>query len=393
MNKNRCFECFSNHKRIAPLIIILSLLLTSAEFINSYAGDDSGKLKVVVIDAGHGGKDPGALGKNYREKDITLGVALKLGKIINDNQKDIKVIFTRVADTLPPLHERAEIANRNNADLFISIHANANQNKYVYGSETYAMGIYTNEKNLEVAKKENAVITFEKDYSTHYEGYDPNSAESFIIFTLVQNTYLEQSLEFASIIQNEFVKVANRSNRGVKQAGFLVLWKTTMPSILIETGYISNPNEEKYLGSDEGQQSLAQAIYKAFIEYKAQIESKSSFKKSSFSKSTEPDQRDTFQGEQEADSIAFKIQILASVKQIPLKSTELKKCNKIPGHPIPEEYVSNNTYKYLVGSESSYKNVMEYHKKIKKYFPKSFIVATRNGKIIPINDVLKKINN
>lgn len=267
-----------NKRNKFPYLIIsfLLLLIVSASAI---ATDNTGKLNIVVIDPGHGGEDPGASGIKTKEKDVVLNIGLDLGKLISENLKDVKVIFTRSTDTFIPLHERAELANRNKADLFISIHANANKNHAIYGVETYAMGLYTNDRNLEVAEKENAVITFEKDYSVHYEGYDPNSAESFIIFSLVQNTYLEQSLNFAGIVQNNFEKSAERFNRGVKQAGFLVLWKTSMPSILVETGYISNREEEKFLSSDEGQKKIAKAIYYAFVDYKNQIEMKSSFTK------------------------------------------------------------------------------------------------------------------
>ena len=238
------------YKRLQNINILTVFILLNLFSVSLWAGDENSKLKTLVIDPGHGGMDPGALGSKSKEKDVVLAVGLKLGKLINENQSDVKVIFTRKDDTFIPLHERADIANRNNADLFISIHANANKNHAVFGAETYAMGVHTNEKNMDVAKKENSAITFEKDYSSHYEGYDPNSAESFIIFTLMQGAFMEQSLEFANIIQTSFDKNAKRANRGVRQAGFLVLWKTTMPAVLVETGFISNTEEEKFLISD-----------------------------------------------------------------------------------------------------------------------------------------------
>ena len=230
---------------------------------------------VVVIDAGHGGKDPGAVGAKGKEKHINLAVALKTGKYITDNMKDVKVIFTRDDDTYPGLAERAEVANRNKADLFISIHSNALTDKRLYGAETYVLGQTMDEANLQVAMKENSVITFEKDYETKYEGFDPNSVESYIIFSLMQNTYLKQSTEFATLIQSQFRDRVGRKDRGVRQAGFVVLWRTTMPSVLVELGYITNPDEEKFLMSEQGQDYLASAIYRAFRDYKQTIDSRS----------------------------------------------------------------------------------------------------------------------
>jgi len=395
MNKiYKGFKSKHNRRNVIPHFVLPIILLIFLK-IEVFAGDDAGKLKVVVIDPGHGGEDPGALGIRTKEKDVVLGIGLKLGKLINENLQDVKIIFTRNDDKFIPLHERAEIATRNNADLFISIHANANRNHNIYGTETYAMGLHTNEKNLEVAKKENAVITFEKDYSTHYEGYDPNSSESFIIFTLMQNTYLEQSLEFADIIQDKFEKNALRYSRGVKQAGFLVLWKTTMPSILIETGYITNPEEEKFLSSDEGQMKIAQSIYNAFTEYKKRIESKSEFQKGFIVNNSKNENKvyDTNSSNIENDSIIFKIQILSSVKPIPVNSTTFNKCSKIEGEPNVEEFFSNNNYKYLIGGKREYTEIVDFNKKVRVYYPKSFIIAVKNGKIIPLSSVVKKINN
>ncbi len=234
---------------------------------------------VVVIDAGHGGKDPGAVGATSREKNINLAVALKAGKYISENMKDVKVIYTRKDDTFIGLAERAEVANRNKADIFISIHSNAISDKRFTGAETYVLGQSMDDANLQVAMKENSVITFEQDYQTKYEGYDPNSVESFIIFSLMQNTYLKQSTEFATMIQNQFRDRVGRKDRGVRQAGFVVLWRTTMPSVLIELGFISNPDEEKYLNSSNGQDYLASAIFRAFRDYRQTIDNRSGIKR------------------------------------------------------------------------------------------------------------------
>ena len=230
---------------------------------------------VVVIDAGHGGKDPGTVGLKAREKDINLAVALRTGKYIKENLKDVKVIYSRDDDTFIGLAERAEVANRNKADIFISIHSNAMNDKRFTGAETWVLGQSKDEANLQLAMKENSVITFEKDYQAKYEGYDPNSVESFIIFSLMQNTYLKQSTEFASMIQDQFRDRVGRKDRGVKQSGFVVLWRTTMPSVLVELGFLSNAEEEKYLISETGQDYLASAIYRAFRDYKHTIDNRS----------------------------------------------------------------------------------------------------------------------
>lgn len=230
---------------------------------------------VVVIDAGHGGKDPGAVGAKGKEKHINLAVALKTGKYISDNMKDVKVVYTRDDDTFIGLAERAEVANKNKADIFISIHSNAISDKRFTGAETYVLGQSMDDANLQVAMKENAVITFEQDYQTKYEGYDPSSVESFIIFSLMQNTYLKQSTEFATLIQNQFRDRVGRKDRGVRQAGFVVLWRTTMPSVLVELGFMTNAEEEKFLMSEQGQDYLASAIYRAFRDYKQGIDSRS----------------------------------------------------------------------------------------------------------------------
>ncbi len=235
----------------------------------------------VVIDAGHGGHDSGCLGKNSKEKDIALGIALKLGKYIEENFPDVKVIYTRKTDQFVELFERASIANNAKADLFICIHCNSACfldrkrkevcNTETSGVETWVMGLHKSEANLEVAKRENEVVLLEKDYVKKYDGFDPNSPEANIIFSLYQNAFIDQSLRMASYIQRE-VQAKGRPVRGVKQAGFLVLFKTSMPSVLIETGFLSNPDEEKFLASDNGQDKMAASIYRAFRSYKLAID-------------------------------------------------------------------------------------------------------------------------
>ncbi len=223
----------------------------------------------LVLDAGHGGKDPGALGKSGREKNINLAVTLAVGKLIEQNLKDMKVVYTRKSDVFVELNERAAIANRAKADLFVSIHTNAlPKGAQGKGSETYTLGMHRAADNLEVAKRENAAIILEKDYENRYEGFDPKSAESYIIFEFMQDTYMEQSVKLATLIQQQF-RAAGRPDKGVHQAGFLVLRATSMPSCLIELGYITTATEEAYLTSDRGVQQLANSIYEAIKKYKA----------------------------------------------------------------------------------------------------------------------------
>lgn len=230
--------------------------------------DRRGFVNTVVIDPGHGGREPGAVGRRAVEKDIALAISLKLGEYIREYIEDVEVIFTRQTDVFVPLHERARIANENNADLFISIHCNSSTNRGAVGTETFVMGLHRSEANLEVARRENKSILYEDDYLETYDGFDPNSPEANIIFALYQNAYLEQSLRMASLVQNQFRERARRKDRGVKQAGFLVLYNVTMPGILIEAGFISNPREEEYLMSEMGQAHIASAIFRAFRGYK-----------------------------------------------------------------------------------------------------------------------------
>jgi len=231
------------------------------------------QLKTIVLDAGHGGKDPGTHGKSTKEKDVTLSVVLKLGKLIKAKYPNIKVIYTRMTDTFIELHERAGIANRNNADLFISIHCNSGPS-HAIGSETYAMGLHTTDGNLNVAKRENAVILKEENYLSKYGGFDPNSPLAHIFFANMQSVYLDRSLSFAQKVEREFEKVNGKNSRGVKQAGFLVLWKTAMPSVLIELGYLSHSKEEASLKTDKGQTESAKSIFKAIEQYKTEMEGK-----------------------------------------------------------------------------------------------------------------------
>ena len=239
-------------KRLAFIALTLILSLSAQAY-------------TLVIDAGHGGKDPGAIGRKSKEKNINLAVALAFGKLVEQNCPDVKVVYTRKTDVFVELDERANIANRNKADLFVSIHVNSTAAKNgPQGTETYTLGMHRAADNLEVAKRENSVITLENNYEQKYEGFDPKSSESYIIFELMQDKNMEQSVNFAKLVQQQFKSTAGRVNKGVYQAGFLVLRATSMPSALIELGYINNANEETYLCSAAGQSALAKSIYNAF---------------------------------------------------------------------------------------------------------------------------------
>jgi N-acetylmuramoyl-L-alanine amidase len=253
---------------LSTFIILLGVIgsKTHANPTNLY------KIKTVVIDAGHGGHDAGCLGIHSKEKEVTLAIALKLGTYLEENYPNIKVVYTRKTDEFIDLIERANIANRAKADLFISLHCNSSANKAAYGSETYAMGLHVSEANLNVAKRENSVILLENNYEQNYDGFDPKSTEAYIIFSLYQNVNIDKSLFLASKIQDQFTNKLKRYNRGVKQAGFIVLYKTNMPSVLIESGFLSNKNEEEFLSSEEGQENIAKSIYLAFKAYKEELE-------------------------------------------------------------------------------------------------------------------------
>lgn len=250
------------------------LLLALVFVLSSFTSLNLSKyyVRTVVIDAGHGGHDPGCQYGHSQEKEIALKIALKLGKIIDENLPDVDVIYTRDSDKFIELKERSAIANRAKADVFISIHVNSASSTAARGTETFAMGLHRSESNLDVAKRENAVVLLEDDYEQNYEGFDPNSPEGHIIFSLYQNANLEQSLNLAAKVEHQFEHRVQRYSRGVKQAGFLVLWKATMPAVLIETGFITNANDRQFLVSDLGQVYLASGIYRAFKEYKQELE-------------------------------------------------------------------------------------------------------------------------
>lgn len=338
---------------------------------------------VVVIDAGHGGHDPGAIGKISKEKNINLKVALKLGKQITQNCPDVKVIYTRNRDVFIPLNRRAEIANNAKANLFISIHTNSVANgKSVKGASTWTLGLAKSNANLEVAKRENAVILYEDDYQTRYAGFDPNSAESYIIFEFMQDKYMEESVHLASLVQNQFKNTCKRTDRGVHQAGFLVLKASAMPSILIELGFISNPEEERYLNSEAGSTSLAKGIFQAFTAYKREYEMKqngnssealyadkeTTIEKDRLSNSTQPRTATA----QTDDELIFKVQILTSAKRLSPNDKRLKGVKA-------EYYREGGLYKYVCGASADYNQTLRTKQKLNGKFKDAFVVAFKNG--------------
>lgn len=256
-------------------LVVLFLALAVATGFAYSQKREPGKVKTLVIDPGHGGDKPGALGKHSKEKELTLSIAKKFGKLVEDNYPDVKVIYTRTTDVDVTLAERANIANRAKADLFVSIHINSHPTSVPVGMETYVMGLSRSRANMEVAKKENADILLEEGYkdNSDYKGFDPNSPESYVMFAMYQNAYIDKSLNFAQYVQDQYKNAIKTTNRGVKQAEFFVIYKTAMPSVLTEVGFISNPAEEAYMMSDEGQATIAVCLLNAFANYKSHEES------------------------------------------------------------------------------------------------------------------------
>lgn len=349
---------------------------------------------VVVIDAGHGGKDPGAVGKKAREKDINLNVALKVGKLIEKNCAQTRVIYTRQKDVFVSLDRRARIANEAKADLFISIHTNAlPKGKIARGTETYTLGMARADENLEVAKRENAVILVEDNYEEHYAGFNPNSAESYIMFEFMQDKYMEQSVSLARLIQGQFKSHARRIDKGVHQAGFLVLRATSMPSVLIELGYISTPDEERYLSSEAGCQALSQSIYNAFIKYKesetggiARPAKAATAPAEVAPTATQPEKKPeaaTPQPEKETGQPVFKVQILTTNKPLPANSSKLKGLEA--GY-----YMEDGLCKYTCGETTDYNKIVRIRKEVEKKFKDAFIIAFKEGKKMNVQEAIKE---
>jgi len=403
-----------NEIKFIGLAFIL-LLVQSNYCFNQDSESEQYKIRTIVIDPGHGGKDPGSMGKFAKEKDVALAISLKAGKYIEKYFPEVEVIYTRKTDVFIELHERARIANDTNADLFISVHVDGHDKPTAYGTSTLVLGLHRAEENFEVAKRENSVILLEDDYTTNYQNFDPNSPESYIIFSLMQNIYFDQSINFAQMVQNQFRERARRKDRGVRQQGLLVLAQTSMPGVLVETGYMTNEKEEKYLTSDYGQDLIASAIFRAFRSYKLYIEDSSpmlaidennnlpdnSIKVPDEEKVIDknPELTDTENNKKPAkkdnlnqtkkstdNNVEFKVQILSSSSKIDIENELFKDYNDI------QEFNSNGRYKYLVGSKSDYEEAVEFSKWVKSRHPDAFIVAICKGKIIPLQEALKLIN-
>ena len=334
---------------------------------------------VVVLDAGHGGHDSGNRGNGYFEKKIALTIALKIGKQL-ENNKDFKVIYTRKSDVFVDLIERANIANRSDADLFISIHCDAFSSSRAFGAGTFVLGLHENERNFKVAQKENSVIFLEKDYEKNYDGFDPNDPESVISLILMQETYLDQSIAAASSIQQSFVKNLNRKDRTVKQAGFIVLKYTYMPSVLIETGFLTNASEGAFLNSAKGQNSMADAIARAIINYKKQRDASFQTNVVTAEATNSQSFSDT------ASDIVFKVQIAASKKKLEPVSYNFK------GLTFISLEKSGKLYRYYYQKSSSYDSAKKYVKEAQnKGFKNAFLVAFDGENKISIEEALKRL--
>ncbi|MCU0363748.1 MAG: N-acetylmuramoyl-L-alanine amidase [Bacteroidales bacterium] len=379
---------FNNGKqRTINILTIFAVVITSVLSLAFALHKDSKPAKewVIVIDPGHGGKDPGAVGKFSYEKNIVLPVALRTGELIRKNIPGVKVIFTRDNDTFVELGERANIANKNQADLFISVHANGNPSSGVRGTETFIMGLTKDEANLAVAMKENEVMLLEQDYSTKYEGFDPKSPESYIIFTLMQNVYREQSTNLAAMIQNQYKERVSRADRGVQEAGFYVLFMTTMPSVLTEIGFITNPTEEKFLNSKEGQEYIASAIYRACRDYINDVNSKSGISVTGQAAAKETEK---VIAAEEARPVpgeySYRVQIAASKVK---KSTSPENFN---GLNEVKEISSGGIFKYFSGDFTSYDDAANHRKEIASLYPGAFVIAVKGDKIVPLQEALDK---
>ncbi len=332
----------------------------------------------VVLDAGHGGKDPGNRGNNYFEKKIVLNIALKTGELLK-KEKGVKVVYTRKSDRYITLNGRANIANKAKADLFVSIHCDAH-NSNAYGAGTFVLGLHRNNDNFRIAQKENAVIFLEEDYEKEYDGFDPNNPESVISLVLMQEDYLNQSIEAANYIQQSFVKNLKRKNRTVKQAGFLVLRNTYMPSVLVETGFLTNSKEGAYLNSKRGQNDISRAIANAIMKYKSSLDGTLSTglvmddaPKQSVSSSQNP-----------SSSFIYRIQIAASTKNIETKSYNFK------GLCPVTRIKKGSLYRYYYGSFSSYKTAEKAVKKAKaKGYKGAYVKAFKNAKEVSITPEMK----
>ena len=371
----------------------------------------------LVIDAGHGGHDAGAMGAKSKEKDINLNVALAFGRYVEKNMPDVKVIYTRTTDVFIPLMERANIANKAGADLFISVHTNAlPAGKIARGFETYSLGMHRAKDNLDVAMRENSVISMEKGYQQTYQGFDPKSSESYIIFEFIQGKNMERSVELARSIQTSVCQNANRPDKGVHQAGFLVLRETSMPSCLIELGFITTPDEEDLLNNESRVDDIAKAIYQGFAKYKNKYDKRVSVpfraekseeqdvpkiipdtykrvepNKTVPAKRTEqkqaevkPSQSKQVVTKKDADAPVFKVQILVSNRVLRKGDAHFK------GEDGYDSYQEGGMVKYTIGSSANYNEIYKLRKSLLEKFPEAFIIAFKNGQKYDVNQAIRE---
>jgi N-acetylmuramoyl-L-alanine amidase len=405
----------------------LSILIFIISTFSSFAGDHPGKVFTVTIDAGHGGHDPGTHGKKAQEKKIALAIALKVGQYIESLMDDVHVVYTRKTDVFIPLEERANIANRNKSDLFISIHVDGFKTSTPSGTSSYVMGSSKSAKNFELVQKENRVILLEEDHEAKYEGFDPTSPESYIIFSLYQNVNLSQSLAFATQVQDQLRIKGGRQDRGVYQEPFLILWKTTMPSVLIETGFLTNLREEEFLISENGQDVIASAIFTAFRKYKqdqnpvdqAQATETTPARRTDVAEQTtktvetatsvkqpvqvkkdtlhvkigiQPPKQDTHESKAnpeivtkaDAPAIEFRVQVIASSKKLPASAPDFK------GKKGFMEFHVDGYYKYMTQPVKSHQEAVELRKSLLPFFKGAFIVAFKEGVRIPLDQAVSE---
>ncbi len=412
-------------KKVTLILAIMCLLVLNVFGVN-------GRF-TLVIDAGHGGHDAGALGAISKEKNINLAVALRFGKYVEQNLPDVRVVYTRKTDVFVPLHERANIANRANADLFISVHTNAlPAGKIARGFETYTLGMHRAKDNLDVAMRENSVISMEKGYQQTYQGFDPKSSESYIIFEFIQGKNMERSVELARMIQRNVCTNANRPDKGVHQAGFLVLRETSMPSCLIELGFITTPDEENLLNDNSRVDDMAKSIYEAFAQYKNKydrkvsvpykasasddaqlptivpdaykktdvrrveprkvetrkvVETKKDVKaeaKNGESKNNEVKKAEAPKIDQTKDAPVFKLQIFVSGRALRKGDSHFK------GETDYESYQEGGMTKYTIGSSANYNEIYRLRKNLLEKFPEAFIIAFKNGQKYDVNQAIRE---
>lgn len=370
--------------RLFTRLVIPMLLLML--YVPQAVAQKKGKEKpfTVVIDPGHGGVDPGALGRKSKEKDINMNVSKLLASMIDDKYPEVKVIFTRTTDVKIPLVQRADIANKANADLFISIHSNASKSKTANGCETFTLGAGSSVEAKAAAMYENEVILSEDNFEEIYKGFDPRSSESYIIFELIRNHDMELSAEIAQMVQVGMVKESKLTNRGVSSAGFLVLHRTVMPSILVELGFITNSKDENLIASKEGQKKLAKGIFEGFSKYyeiygqkKEKSNNKPVVKTNESKTNTAVPQKEVSK-----DKPVFKLQIFAS-------SSKLAPGDKRFKGEKAQYYTENGVYKYTIGESNSYEEIQQIKRNLSEKFKEAFVVAFLNGKKINTQEAVK----